>query len=150
MSSADVSILWSLSVVAEVVVFVGLGPRLVEYLGPRLSLVLVAAAGIIRWGTAALTASFPLMALVEPLHGLTFALLHLTCMDVIVRVVPKELAATAQAFYATVAMGAVSALITVASGPLYGSFGASSFWGMALMCSAALPLAWSIFANQSA
>ncbi len=34
-----------------------------------------------------MTARFSIMALVEPLHGLTFALLHLACMQVIGRVV---------------------------------------------------------------
>ena len=75
---------------------------------------------------AALTARFGIMVLVEPLHGLTFALLHLACMQVIGRVVPTALAATAQAFYATVAMGAVSAAVTLASGPLYGRYGAGA------------------------
>lgn len=56
------------------------------------------------------------MAAVEPLHGLTLALLHLTCMDVTGRSVPKALAATAQAFYATIAMGATAALVALALG----------------------------------
>jgi PPP family 3-phenylpropionic acid transporter len=84
------------------------------------------------------------MAIVEPLHGLSFALLHLACMDIIGRAVPKALAATAQAFYATVAMGATAGLVTLASGPLYGLFGARSFWAMAAMCVLALPLAWAM------
>ncbi|WP_174247280.1 MFS transporter, partial [Acidisphaera sp. L21] len=144
MSAVEVSILWSLSVAAEVAVFAGFGSRLLEKLGPRRAMVLAASAGIIRWGTAARTAWFPAMALVEPLHGLTFAMLHLACMDMIGRVVPATLAATAQAFYATVAMGATAALVTVASGPLYATFGPSAFWGMAIMCAVALPLTWMI------
>jgi PPP family 3-phenylpropionic acid transporter len=85
--------------------------------------------------------SFPILAVVEPLHGLTFALLHLACMAVIGATVPKNLAATAQAFYATVATGAVYALVTLATGPLYEQLGASSFWVMSLMCLAALEIA---------
>ncbi len=92
-------------------------------------------------GAAAQTAWFPAMALVEPLHGLTFALLHLACMDMIARVVPAELAATAQAFYATVAMGAPAPRVTLASGPLYGRVGAGAFWAMAAMCALAVPVA---------
>ena len=142
MSARDTSILWSLAVAAEVAVFAGFGPRLLERLGCRRAMMLAACAGVVRWGVAARTAWFPAMALVEPLHGLTFALLHLACMDTIGRVVPAKLAATAQAFYATVAMGATGALVTLVSGPLYGAFGAASFWGMALMCGLALPIAW--------
>jgi PPP family 3-phenylpropionic acid transporter len=88
------------------------------------------------------------MAAVEPLHGLTFALLHLTCMDVIGHTVPKELAATAQAFYGTIAMGATAALVTMASGPFYEHFGAASFWAMAAMCAVTLPLAASLRAPR--
>jgi PPP family 3-phenylpropionic acid transporter len=149
MSAREVSVLWSLSVAAEVGVFAGFGPKLLEFLGPRRAMILAACAGVVRWGVAAQTALFPAMAIVEPLHGLTFAMLHLACMDMIGRVVPSKLAATAQAFYATVAMGATAALVSLASGPLYGTFGASAFWGMAVMCGAALPLAWMIRSRGS-
>jgi PPP family 3-phenylpropionic acid transporter len=77
----------------------------------------------------------------EPLHGLTFALLHLACMDVIARVVPVGRAATAQAFYATVAKGGTSAAVTLASETLYGKLGAAAFWVMAGMYALAVPLA---------
>ncbi len=140
LSPARCSLLWALSVAAEVLVFLVLGRRLLERLGPARAVALSAAAGIVRWGTAARTAWFPALVAVEPLHGLTFALLHLACMDVIGRVVPVRLAATAQAFYATIAMGATSAAVTLAAGPLYGSLGAGAFWVMAALCAAALPL----------
>jgi PPP family 3-phenylpropionic acid transporter len=54
------------------------------------------------------------MALVEPLHGLSFALLHLACMRVLGRLVPPSLTATAQAIYGTLAIGVISALLTMA------------------------------------
>ena len=141
LSDAECSILWALSVGAELLVFVVLGPPLLKRLGPAAAMVVCACAGIVRWGTAAVTAWFPAMALVEPLHGLTFALLHLACMDMIGRVVPARLAATAQAFYATIAMGATTTVVTLVSGPLYGWAGASAFWAMGLMCALAIPLA---------
>ena len=104
---------------------------------------LSAAAGIVRWGTTAQTAWFPAMALVEPLNGLTFALVHLTCMDVIRRAVLALLAATAQAVYATIALGIAGTAVTLASGSLYAWLGAVSFWFMAGVCALALPVsAW--------
>lgn len=133
--------LWSTSVVAEVVVFLFLGRPLLRRLGPGGGTMLAAIAGIIRWGAAAQTAWFPVMAMTEPLHGLTFGLLHLACMDMISRVVPVKLAATAQAFYGTIAMGATSAGVTLLSGPLYGHLGPAGFWVMAAMCGLALPVA---------
>jgi PPP family 3-phenylpropionic acid transporter len=144
LSASQSSVLWSLSVAAEIVVFLFAGGPLLKRLGPAGAMTLSAAAGVVRWAAAANTAAFGIMAAVEPLHGLTFALLHLTCMDVIGHTVPKGLAATAQAFYGTIAMGATAALVTLASGPLYDHFGAASFWAMAAMCAVALPLAASL------
>ncbi len=146
LSTIESGVLWALSVAAEVVVFLLLGRRLLERLGPARAMMLAALAGMVRWSAAALTAWFPLMALVEPLHGLTFALLHLTCIDMIGRTVPANLAATAQAFYSTVAMGATMAAVTLASGPLYEHLGAAAFWAMTGLCLLALPLARGIHA----
>jgi len=42
---------------------------------------------------------------VQPLHGVTFALLHLVCMRVIVLAVSFRLAATAQSIYGTLCIG---------------------------------------------
>ncbi len=140
LSAGQASVLWAFSVAAEVVVFLFLGRKLLDRLGPAWSLALSATAGIVRWGAAATTASFAAMSIVEPLHGLSFALMHLACMDVIKRTVPASLAATAQAFYGTVAVGAASAAASLLSGPLYGQFGATAFWAMAGMCACAVPL----------
>jgi PPP family 3-phenylpropionic acid transporter len=140
LSETDASILWSSSVAAEIVMFVVAGPWLLRRFGPANALRLSAAAGVLRWAAAASTASFPIMALVEPLHGFTFALLHLACMDLIGRAVPRALAATAQAIYATFAMGIIAALVTLAAGPLYGTIGPAAFWPMAAMCGLAFAL----------
>ena len=60
-------------------------------------------------------------------------------MRLIVAIVPPHLAATAQAMYAVGAV-ATTALLTLASGRLDGSFGAQGFLVMALLCAAAAPL----------
>ena len=80
------------------------------------------------------------LALVQPLHGLTFAALHLACMRLIPAIVPPQLAATAQAMYALGA-GATTALLTLASGQLYASLGPRAFLVMALLCAVAAPAA---------
>jgi PPP family 3-phenylpropionic acid transporter len=132
--------LWSLSVAAEVLVFFFIGPPLLRRLGPAAVVAVAATAGGVRWIAMASSTSVLTLALVQPLHGLTFAALHLACMRVIAAIVPPHLAATAQAMYALGA-GATTALLTVASGSLYGAVGAQGFWVMALLCVAALPLA---------
>jgi PPP family 3-phenylpropionic acid transporter len=137
-------LLWSEGVVAEVVVFVVAGPTLLRWLGPAGAAALAASAGVVRWSVTAVTAWLPAMILVEPLHGLTFALLHLACMQMLSVIVPPALAATAQAIYGTVAVGVMSAILTLAAGPLYGVLGPRAFWVMALLCAAALPIAFAM------
>lgn len=137
-----ISLLWSESVAAEVVVFLFLGRWLLDRLNPSGASMLAAVAGLVRWGVLAETTSVAASALVEPLHGLTFALQHLACMRLIGAVVPAALAATAQAFYGTVAVGVATTLLMLASGPLYARFGGGGFWAMAGLCALALPVAW--------
>ena len=139
-SPAMVSVLWSESVAAEVVVFFLIGPSLVKRLGPGRVMALAAAAGFVRWVVVASTTAVTALALIQPLHGLTFAALHLACMRVIPVIIPPGLAATAQAMYALGA-GAATAVLTVASGHLYARVGAQAFLMMALLCAAAAPLA---------
>jgi PPP family 3-phenylpropionic acid transporter len=134
------SALWSASVAAEVVVFFFIGPPLLRRLGPAAVVALAATAGVVRWIAMASSTSVMALALLQPLHGLTFAALHLACMRVISVIVPPHLAATAQAMYALGA-GATTALLTVASGSLYRAVGAQGFLVMAVLCAAALPLA---------
>jgi MFS transporter, PPP family, 3-phenylpropionic acid transporter len=137
-------LLWSEGVLAEVIVFVVVGPTLLRWLGPAGAAALAASAGIVRWSVTAVTAWLPAMVLVEPLHGLTFALLHLACMQMLSVVVPPALAATAQAIYGAIAVGTMTAIMTLVSGPLYGAFGPHAFWVMALLCAAALPIAFAM------
>jgi PPP family 3-phenylpropionic acid transporter len=147
-SPAMASALWSESVAAEVVVFFLIGPPLLARLRPAGVLAVAAAAGVVRWVAMAASTSVIALALVQPLHGLTFAALHLACMRVIAAIVPERLAATAQAMYALGA-GATTALLILASGWLYARLGAQGFLLMALLCAAAAPLTWGLRAVRS-
>ena len=150
MGSGAAGALWGLSVASEVVVFFFAGRPIIDRLGLAGAAMLSAGAGLMRWGVTATTAAIPAMALVEPLHGLTFALMHLVIMRVIAGSVPAHLAATAQAVYGTVAVGATTTALTFASGPLYGHWGASAFWAMAALCAVALLLAAPIATGRPA
>src|SRR4030095_12395430 len=141
-SPAMVSVLWSESVAAEVLVFFLLGPALVAWLLPAAALVVAALAGLVRWTVMAQSAAVLALALVQPLHGLTFALLHLACMRLLARIVPPGLEGTAQALYGTVGIGAASAGLTLVSGVLYARVGAPGVWAMAALCARAVPLPW--------
>ena len=141
MSAPEVSVVWSLSVGSEVVMFVLLGRRILDRIGPVRSLMISGLAGVLRWGVSACTASFAIIACSETLHGLTFALMHLACMRMLASSIPARLAATAQAFYNTVAVGAMTAAVTLASGPAYSRLGPGAFWAMAGMCAISIPVA---------
>ena len=144
-SAADISpptasLLWSASVAAEVVVFFVIGPSLVRVLSPAGAIALAGLAGAVRWGIAAVTADTTALVFTQPLHGLTFALLHLACMRLLAEHVPQQLAATAQAIYGTVGVGLATAALTLVSGWLYARMGPEAFGFMSLLCLAALPL----------
>ena len=138
--SGTVSLLWSESVVAEVVVFFLVGPWLIARLGPARAAGLSAGAGVVRWTVLGWSTAVPALVAVQALHGLTFALLHLAAMGLIAAHVPERLSATAQTLYGTFALGIASAVMTVGSGYLYKWFGLHAFWTMAVLCALALPL----------
>ncbi|MCK1494358.1 MFS transporter [Bradyrhizobium sp. 180] len=144
-----ISVLWSEAVAAEVLVFFFVGPRLIERFGVRGAAILAAAAGIIRWLIEGATTSIVLLSMIQPLHGLTFALLHLACMDMMRAVVSPTVAATAQALYA-LGSGLVTAALISLSGILYARYAGAAFLPMAALCALALPLAWYGFADQRA
>ena len=143
------SILWSESVGAEVLVFVLLGPWLVGLFGRSGALALGASAAVVRWGVMAQTADVTTLAMIEPMHGLTFALFHLGCMRIIADTVPRSVAGMAQAFYGTVGIGGATALSTILSGWLFARLGPAGFWGMALLSCGALPIIWSLHRSLS-
>jgi PPP family 3-phenylpropionic acid transporter len=97
----------------------------------------------LRWIVLAQTSSLLALALVEPLHGLTFALFHLACMRILTRITPVELAASAQAIYAF-GTTVTSALFTFASGYLYARLGLTGFLVMAALAATSLPSIWAL------
>lgn len=140
MSPRVAGLLWSEGVAAEIVVFVLIGPPLLRRLGATGALALSIAAAALRWCVMAATTAPAVMACTEPLHGLTFALLHLACMDVIAKHTPTALAASAQALYGAVAVGAANAIVTALSGILFARWGTTSFLFMAALSAAAAPM----------
>ncbi|MFM9849210.1 MAG: MFS transporter [Hyphomicrobiaceae bacterium] len=143
-SAQTASLLWSLAVVAEVVVFFLAGPWLLKRVTPAHAIAIAAVAGALRWAVSAITFDLTATVLIQPLHGVTFALLHLACMRLLAENVRPHFAATAQAVHGTLGVGITSALLTIASGWLYGAAGPAAFFIMAAICLAALPVALSI------
>lgn len=139
-----ISLLWSEAVASEVFVFILAGPWLLARPGTAWAAMLAAGLGVLRWSIMATTASVPVLALVQPTHGFTFALLHLAAMHLIAKVVPERLVASAQTLYGTLGLGVASAVLTATGDLLYGAFGAGAFWVMAALCAVALAFAPSL------
>jgi hypothetical protein len=110
-SPSTTAVLWSESVAAEVLVFLFLGPRILRAFTPTVALAVAAFCGLVRWAVMAQTVDVTALALIQPLHGFTFALLYLASMRIIADTVPRALAATAQAVYGLVGVGGADALL---------------------------------------
>ena len=116
------------------VVFALIGRGLIQRFGTSGSALISIGAGVLRWSIMASSTDFLLLAGIQLLHGLTFALMHLTCMTIIDRVIPPSLAATAQTTYNNLCLGIASAFFTSLAGILYGAIGPASFWCAAALC----------------
>ncbi len=126
---STVGVPWSLSVAAEVVVFFFVGRPLLDRIGPAHAAMLATAAGIVRWAVMAETTWIPALAAIQPLHGLTFALLHLTCMRPLAQSVPGHLEATALTVYGTVGHRRTNRSADTRFGPAVHPFGGVWFLG---------------------
>jgi len=150
LSPATIGLLWSEAVAAEVLVFLLIGTTLLRLIKPTGALACAASCGALRWGVMAQSTDLTALALIQPLHGFTFALLHLASMRLITDTVPSGLAATAQAVYGLVGVGGATAVLIILSGWLYMHYGPAGFWAMALLCIAALPVIWTLHRAVSA
>jgi hypothetical protein len=116
-------------------------PRVLQVLSPLSAMALAAVTAAVRWTVLGQTSSVLALGFAEPLHGITFALLHLACMRILVMATPATLAGTAQTIYAF-GIGVCSVALTFCSGLLYERVGRGSFLVMAVVAAAALPAAW--------
>ncbi|WP_331293065.1 MFS transporter, partial [Methylobacterium radiotolerans] len=78
------------SVAAEVLVFLLVGPPLLARIGPAAGVAVAACAGGVRWALLGSTTAIPWLAAAESLHGLSFALLHLACLALIEESTPER------------------------------------------------------------
>jgi len=136
--------LWSLGVVAEIVVF-ALSPRFT--LSPALLVVLGGMAGVVRWLITAQQPPLAVLASVQVMHGLTYGLTQVGIMGLLVRHVPGHLTATAQG-YLTACSGIVMSSAAILSGVIYARYGQSAYYAMAALALAGAATMW--FGRQQA
>lgn len=130
-SASAIGYLWSLGVVAEVVIF-ALSKKLFRRFGARDLLLLSAVCGVIRWGIMGWTAELPWLIVAQILHCGTFTVCHLAAMRYISAREGGDVIRL-QAVYSAVAMGGSIAVMTVFAGFLYQHLGHGVFWVMALV-----------------
>ena len=134
-SDAVIGLLVAEGIVAEIALFVW-GRGLVERLGPARLTALAAGFSVLRWGATAATTDLAALAVVQTLHAGTFALQHLSTMQVL-RALPAARAGLAQTVVAAFGFSAATGLLTWVSGVLYARVGGGTFLVMAAVGGAA-------------
>lgn len=138
-SPLAIGMLWTVGTVAEIILLTR-ARALAAWLGPVRLAALAALSGVVRWlGTAATTDLVWLVPL-QVLHATTFACMMLASLALVARLVPPELAGTAQTVHASFGPGLGMFLLTLAAGPLYASYGGAGFLAMAASSALALPV----------
>jgi PPP family 3-phenylpropionic acid transporter len=136
-SASAVGYLWSLGVVAEVVIFAlskGVPPLQRARSAAALRRVRADSLGLMGWTTA-----LPGLILAQILHCGTFTVCHLAAMRYIAARQGSEVIRL-QAVYSAVAMGGSIAIMTVFAGFLYQHLHQGVFWVMALLTIPALAI----------
>ncbi len=124
--------LWSLGVVAEVIIF-ALSNKLFRRCSARDMLLISAICGVVRWGIMGATTAMPWLIVVQILHCGTFTVCHLVRHALYCRSPGGSEVIRLQAVYSAVAMGGSIAIMTVFAGFLYQYLGHGVFWVMALV-----------------
>ncbi|HCI96193.1 MAG TPA: 3-phenylpropionate MFS transporter [Providencia sp.] len=109
--------LWSLGVVAEVIVFM-LSHRLFRRWSARNLLLLSAFCGVIRWGLMGAFTSLPVLIIIQILHSGTFTVCHLAAMRFISARKENEIIPL-QGVYSALATGGGLAVLTIIVGYIY-------------------------------
>jgi PPP family 3-phenylpropionic acid transporter len=130
--------LWSLGVLAEIVVF-ALSPRFT--LQPALLVVLAALCAVARWAITAQDPPIAVLAVVQLAHGLTFGLTMVGTMGLMVRHVPVHMMARGQGYLAA-CTGIVTSIASITSGVIFARYGQGVYYLMAAMALSGGVIMW--------
>ncbi|MCT2419552.1 3-phenylpropionate MFS transporter [Pantoea sp. XY16] len=135
-SASTVGYLWSLGVVAEIIVF-ALSNRLFRRWRARDLLLLSGICALIRWGLLGASTALPLLIVAQILHCGSFTVCHLAAMRFIAARQGAEVIRL-QSLYSALAMGGGIAIMTMICGVLFALLQGHLFWVMALVALPAL------------
>ena len=130
--------LWSLGVIAEIVVF-ALSPRFT--LPPVMLVVIAALSAVARWVITAQEPPLAILAIVQLAHGLTFGLTQVGTMMLLVGYVPGHVMARGQGYLAACS-GIVSSSVSIISGAIYAQYGQGVYYVMAAMALSGAVVMW--------
>ncbi|HEY6355013.1 MAG TPA: MFS transporter, partial [Burkholderiaceae bacterium] len=130
--------LWSLGVIAEIVVF-ALSPRFT--LPPVMLVVIAALSAVARWVITAQEPPLAILAAVQLAHGLTFGLTQVGTMMLLVGYVPGHVMARGQGYLAACS-GIVSSSVSIISGAIYAQYGQGVYYVMAAMALSGAIVMW--------
>jgi PPP family 3-phenylpropionic acid transporter len=139
-SELAIGAFWAVAVVVEVLLLYN-GKALVERFGAQNLVVAGIAGGVLRWLLMVPEAGFAYWALVQTLHALSFALLHLATMQCLLLFVPRSARNMAQGLYSAASGGLAMSLMTWLAGALVGSLASKAYLVMAAVSLAALAAA---------
>ncbi|MEL5297094.1 3-phenylpropionate MFS transporter [Serratia nevei] len=135
-SASTIGYLWSLGVVAEVIIFAS-SNVLFRRWNARNLLLLSASCGVLRWSLMAYSTELGWLLLIQILHCGTFTVCHLAAMRFIAARQGQEVIQL-QAVYSALAMGGGIAVMTVIAGFLFEHWQGGVFWVMAAVAVPAL------------
>jgi PPP family 3-phenylpropionic acid transporter len=138
-SGLTIAGLWTLGVIAEIVVF-ALSPRF--SLAPSTLIAIGGLSAVVRWIITAQEPPLALLAIVQLGHGLTFGMTIIGTMSLLVQRVPSHQIARGQGYYAA-CNGLLGAITSIASGAIYARIGDSLYYVMAAMAAAGALVIWS-------
>ncbi|WP_334469695.1 3-phenylpropionate MFS transporter [Arsenophonus sp. PmNCSU2021_1] len=136
-SDGIIGLLWSLSIVAEVIVFT-FSHVLFRHWQVSGLLLLSASCAVVRWGLMAYFTTLPILIVSQLLHSGTFTVCHLAAMRFISARSEGEIIPL-QAFYSAFGLGGGLALVTIVVGFVYEHLPFHHNWVFWLMVLIAIP-----------
>lgn len=124
----------TLGLLAEIAVM-WWGRHLLRRLGPFRMLTVAGATGALRWGLTAVVTTPALLAGLQLLHGVVYAVFWLAGVEAMRRHAPEEVRVSAQSMLTTTAYGVGSLLSAAAVGALLEPLGTSGLFGAAALAS---------------
>lgn len=125
-----IGFLWALGVIAEIALF-NWSADVVRRVSTKKLILVGAGASVLRWGLMSLDPGPASLIVLQSLHALTFGASHLAAIHFIAEAVGERLAGTAQALYATTAMGVAMGAATLVCGATYATWGGDTYLLMA-------------------